>query len=86
MKKFTHPLKKITTIQFKNGSTFHKYWVYYRTFIQDGGAFFSIAKLKVVPTDKKFNNSYKEKKTKVFYKTDETDMISEINKIKLYFK
>ena len=86
MKKYTHPIKKITHIQFKNGSSFRKSWVYFRSFIQDGGSFFSITKLKTNNLEIKANNSSIDQKNKIIHKKDEVDLINEINKIKLYFK
>ena len=85
MKKHTHPIKKITHIQFKNGSSFKKYWVYFRTSIQDGGSFFSIAKLKVNFNDTKSIIAVKEAKNNNISKHEETDILNEITKIKKIF-
>jgi hypothetical protein len=34
MKKYTHPLKNTTFVQFKDGSTIQKKWVYFRSFLR----------------------------------------------------
>jgi len=86
MKKYTHPLKKLTQIQFKNGTSFAKYWVYYRAFIQDGGSFFNISKIKTSHTEIVLNIFNQEENKILLYTKIENELINEINTIKLYFK
>ncbi len=85
MKKYTHPIKKLTHIQFKNGSSFKKYWVYFRASIQDGGSYFSITKIKSNFTETKKHSYTKDIKNMLITKKEENDILYEIMKIKNNF-
>lgn len=82
MKKYTHPIKKLTHIQFKNGSSFKKHWVYFRASIQDGGSYFSITKIKINFIEAKNHSYAKDVKNIIISKKEETDILCEIIKIK----
>jgi len=86
MKKFTHPQKNNTLIKFQNGSSYTKYWVYYRTFINDSSSisYTYLNKLKQFKFIKK-ENKIMSKEIKKTNTIEQNSFISEIHKRSNFF-